>query len=285
MGLSMKNNYMFLILMFCWFTLFIISCEESRVVPTDDTVLSFQTYPFNLDFSKNIQWKLTFVKQGNNILELTEYLPFILFINDSMIYGKDGCNWYSNKYSIVRDTFKSGRSATLLACFQKYFHFSENFRKPFRIRITEKEILFQRSDTIIMFSSIYQRDVTALPFINKTMKMTDSNHPDFTLLDSLQLTPRLILNNKREFSIQWNTSIPDPVVPVNEKIGLFGIASSNNTFYYETDSKYQRGYHTRYDKDLLFVEDVLRCGRYWFTDKALKISNSDGRYFYFTVVE
>jgi hypothetical protein len=187
----------------------------------------------------NAPWTLTRAIIADTAVDLTHHRPFYLFVNDSLLYGRDGCNFYHCEYLLEWSGLTISRVAhTWMGCTPDAPFNVCQLLGPWQFTLRDTILTFTSSQMKLMFSSSFLLPVGAYPFTGSPWVLHRSNDPAFDSLRTAGLLPQITIGADRLFAIEWYFPPRNPASECNSVSGCFGIGPNRTIYFWAAGHTY-----------------------------------------------
>jgi hypothetical protein len=258
------------------------SCKDSSV-----ETISPQSGIELINRFKNVPWILKSATAGDSSLISHFYDGYTLLLNDTAVFGYDGCNWFDGKFIIESRYFNIvGMGHTEVGCPQWINYNPYMLINSWNFNLTDTSFTLFKNDTTFKFTSYYTRSLSGSTFTNKVWKLTATNDDRYSYLESVGYIFKIKLSGERMLTIRKINTVPNTEYDCTYNSIYFGIGINNSIFIYD------RGYTPscigtppsaeRMSRDL--IEDLLTATNYSTISSTLTLTRiSDGRFYSFNL--
>ena len=273
----MKISHLFLTVILV--SVFALSCKETTTQPVIPPAIKY-----TISQIKNVPYRLNRVSYGDSILNIQTLFPYGFAIDDTSIFGRDGCNRFSGSYVSDNDsiTFLYIIS-TATACFPPSPFELCMLVGTWKLILADTTFVLKRHDTTIVFSSNCTMPIKGSAFTYTVWSLVSSNDTLFSLMESLHLLPTIEMSPQRQFELEWYPAPRNRYLLHNFMAGLFGIGENNTINYYSSRDEIVTPDNWTYDfNDRWFMMRILGSDHYSYTDSTFRLENrSEGFYYNF----
>jgi heat shock protein HslJ len=187
----------------------------------------------------NAPWTLTRAIIADTAVDLTHHRPFYLFVNDSLLYGRDGCNYYWCEYRLDWSGLNISRVAhTEMGCTPAAAFNVCHLLGGWQFTLQDTILTFASSEMQLTFSSSFLCPVGAYPFTGGSWVLNRSNDPAFDSLRTAGLLPQITIGADRHFAIEWYFPPRNPASECNSVSGCFGIGPNQTIYFWAAGGAY-----------------------------------------------
>jgi hypothetical protein len=184
---------------------------------------------------RNVPWRMVYARTGGEIIDLSATPPFILLLNDTLFFGRDGCNWYWINFVVRGDSFQlTNLIATEMACGGDQFS-ADHLVGSWNIVSSPGLLTFTSGERMLQFASRYTHPLDGNPLVAQTWRLEASNDTVFHAFLAAGYLPRLALSADRSFTLQWDLEC-GASNRGNRSLGYFGCDAGNGITFWEYNS-------------------------------------------------